>query len=366
MNRQHPNDRLPRRDARRGLTLIEVAVILSILAAAIALFVPARRSARGAARKVQCLNNIKNLSVAVINYQSINGDRLPFLVDGDGATGDSWCIQLLPLLDSAALARQIRDDRGSVITKGRPNLSLRFFTCPDDPHNFRADGGLSYAANAGYLSDDVWGRPTADQAATLDTLHAPGTLRLGGASFEDRMSLHSATGVFWRAIGAVDNSAPSTRERPKAPRMKGETIMNGDGLTYTLLLVENIQSRNWASTNVNDIGFGLPVKSAPDGSPQLSAATGRIGASGPLALDPGWQIYDDPKRNPYPNANISADPGTAPRPSSQHTGGIVNVGYADGRAANLNEQIDPSVLARLVTSQGERYGQQPVLPNEVD
>lgn len=366
MNRpQHPSS-LPQRPVRRGVTIVDVLVILAILAVAMALFGPVHRTSHIASRKAQCLNNIKNLSVAVINDQSNNGDRLPFLVDGDGATGDSWCIQLLPLLDSAALARQIRDERGAVITKGKPNLSLRVFTCPDDPHNFRADGGLSYAANAGYLSDDVWGRPAADQAATLDTLHAPGTLRLGGASFDDRMSLHSATGVFWRAIGAVDNSAPSPRERPKAPRMKGETIMNGDGLTYTLLLSENIQSRNWASTNVNDIGFGLPVKSAPDGSPQLSAATGRIGAYGPLALDPGWKILDDPKRNPYPNANISADPGTAPRPSSQHTGGIVNVGYADGHAANLNEQIDPSVLARLVTSQGERYGQQPVLPNEIE
>lgn len=366
MNYRHRLNPLPRRKVPRGLTAIEVVVILAILATALALFAPAHRSARGAARKVQCLNNIKNLAVAVNNDQSNNGDRLPYLVNGDGSTGDSWCIQLLPLLDSAATARQIRDRRDSVIVNGSPNLALRFFTCPDDPNNSRADGGLSYAANAGYLSYDVWGHPTADQAAVLDTLHAPGTLRFGGESFEDRMSLHSATGVFWRAIGAIDNSTQSPHERPKAPRMTGETIMNGDGLTCTLLFAENIQSRNWASTNVNDIGFGLLVKSAPDGSPRLSAATGRIGASGPLALDPEWRICDDPKQIPYPNANISAEPGTAPRPSSQHTGGIVNVGYADGHAANLNEQIDPSVLARLITSRGERYGQQPVSPNEAE
>jgi prepilin-type processing-associated H-X9-DG protein len=366
MNRLQNPDLLLRSRFRRGLTILEVVVVLIILVVSAALFLPATRSARGPARKVQCLNNIKNLSVAVSNYQSNNGDRLPFLVNGDGVTGDSWCIQLLPLLDSAALARQLRDHRESVIVNGTPNLTLRPFACPEDEHNFRANGGLSYAANAGYLSDDVWGRPTADLAATLDTLHTPGTLRLGGESFEDRMALHSATGVFWRAIGAVDNSAQSASERPRAPRMTGEAIQKGDGLTYTLLFAENIQSRNWASTNVNDIGFGLLVKSARDGSPQLSAATGRIGASGPLALDPGWKIYDDPKRNPSPNSNILAEPGTAPRPSSQHSGGILNVGYTDGHAANLSEQIDPSILARLITSQGERYGQQPVAPNDIE
>lgn len=366
MNRDQNSGPLSQGDVRRGITALEVVVVLIVLVLSAALFLPATRTAGVAARKVQCLNNVKNLSVAVTNYQSNNGDRLPFLVDGDGVTGDSWCIQLLPLLDSAALARQLRDHRESVIVNGTPNLTLRFFTCPDDEYNFRANGGLSYAANAGYLSDEVWGRPTADMAATLDTLHAPGTLRLGGESFEERMALHSATGVFWRAIGAVDNSTQSASERPRASRMTGEAIQQGDGLTYTLLFAENIQSRNWASTNVNDIGFGLLVKSAPDGSPQLSSATGRIGASGPLALDPGWKIFDDPKRNPSPNTNISAEPGTAPRPSSQHSGGIINVGYADGRATNLSEQIAPSILARLVTSQGERYGQQPVAPNDIE
>ncbi|MCC7422898.1 MAG: DUF1559 domain-containing protein [Planctomycetaceae bacterium] len=366
MNRRHRLNPLPPRDVHRGLSAIEVVVILAILAIAVALILPAMSSSRVPARKLQCLNNIKNLSIAVMNSQSINGDRLPYLVNGDGATGDSWCIQLLPLLDSAVLARQIRDQRGSIIVNGSPNLMLRFFTCPDDPNNFRADGGLSYAANAGYLSDDVWGHATADQSAVLETLHVAGTLRLGGESFDDRMLMHSATGVFWRPIGAVDNSTQSPPERPKAPRMKGEAIQRGDGLAYTLLFAENIQSRNWASTNVNDIGFGLLVKSTRDGSPQRSAATGRIGSSGPLAFDPGWRIYDDPTRSPEPNANISAAPGSAPRPSSSHTGGIVNVGYVDGRAHNLSEQIDPSVLARLITSQGERYGQDALSPNDVE
>src|SRR5438552_2302923 len=91
------NDSIPKSRSGRGFTLIELLVVLAIIALLLALLLPATRSAGPAARRAQCVNNLKQIALALYEYEQVHKSLPPaYTVDPKGRPLHSWRSLILP------------------------------------------------------------------------------------------------------------------------------------------------------------------------------------------------------------------------------------------------------------------------------
>ena len=148
---------------RRGFTLIELLVVIAIIGVLVSLLLPAVQSAREAARRVQCTNNLKQIGLALHGYLDAHG---VFPAAHVPNTAFSATARILPYLEQAplyqALNINLSQDHASNDTVR--NTQLAVMLCPSDQENPMPARGAAtnYMGNKG--SSLVWGRATGPNA----------------------------------------------------------------------------------------------------------------------------------------------------------------------------------------------------------
>ncbi|MEZ6053225.1 MAG: DUF1559 domain-containing protein [Planctomycetaceae bacterium] len=396
---------------RAGFTLIELLVVISIIAVLASLILPGVQNAREAARRTQCVNNMRNVASAVMNFESTNG-RLPYLTTGIFDTSDatrqlttgevsaassgtsssngmginygtvscsadtsenpvcaqaSWLVQLLPYLDQTPLFERLQTSNN--VTPSDPNSTnnlaktgIETFVCPDDPKS-DGPGATSFIANGGYITSSRW--------AVVDSASKPNMTEVRDYNYEFTNSNNDswdaatfASGLFWR-----EQSQGSTTIFAPRP-MKFGYISRGDGQSNTLMITENLNTRNyddatttvagqggWITEETGDIAFVVRIPDDLIPGTFNDSDHGGVGVAGAFR-NQGLVLAEDLDLGPSAiNADVNgADDGKAPRPSSLHPG-VINTIFADGHARTLNQDINSLIYAYLVTPNGGDFGQ---------
>jgi prepilin-type N-terminal cleavage/methylation domain-containing protein/prepilin-type processing-associated H-X9-DG protein len=154
--------------SKRGFTLIELLVVIAIIAVLIALLLPAVQAAREAARRAQCVNNLKQLGLALQNYQSatnsfpLGASLGPYDNANNSTFWSNWSAhaQLLPYLEGSpiyaacnfSIAPEWSNNYGYLANSTATNTKINAFVCPSDPNaGQQASTGASFGSNNSYM-----------------------------------------------------------------------------------------------------------------------------------------------------------------------------------------------------------------------
>ncbi|TWT30766.1 DUF1559 family PulG-like putative transporter [Blastopirellula retiformator] len=301
---------------RRGFTLVELLVVITIIGILAGLLLPAVSIAREAARNASCKNNLKQIGVAVMNFNS-DKHRMPSAMSFVPTSGSptyatpivNWPVPLLSQLGrndlSDLYSEGYRTSTPAAAVAALNGQVLPILNCPSDPVDvIDVDSNpIGYFANGGIKND--YSVTSSTNAIEIEA---------NGAWSDNALTPGSLTAL-------ID-------------RMK-------DGSTNTILLAERIQTGQdieWNEVN------------APGGAPNdYEAAV-------------FW--YDSFATTNTPINSVLGDPVTASNslPSSNHFDGV-NVCFVDGSVKFVDDNINGTVLGRLMSSNGAKANYTPGTPS---
>jgi prepilin-type N-terminal cleavage/methylation domain-containing protein/prepilin-type processing-associated H-X9-DG protein len=339
---------------RSGFTLVELLVVITIIGMLMALLLPAVMSARAAGRRATCMNNLHQVSLAMLSEVAA---KRRFPASGNFAyytaeSYHSWVVPLLAWLERADIATEwnwnlAHDDPANAKLT---SLGIPILVCPDDFTAVPQQGNLSYVVNAGF----GWsaGQPAHECPSSFHVLSGPpfyAPLDFSGDGIacpvngppesEDRR-LFFQTGLFFL------ETWPQGRGKEQVLHHTPDSIF--DGTSNTIMLSENLRAgydpakgTSWATPWPTNNAFYV----------SSYVCENRSCAAGKVDYRRANDSTQDPCRWEAINSSRDQAEGEAPWPSSLHPGGV-HTAFADGHIHFLSDQIDGAVYAALISPQG--------------
>ena len=314
---------------RRGFTLIELLVVIAIIAVLIALLLPAVQAAREAARRMQCVNNLKQLGLAIANYTDVNG-AIPPTCDGSGQTYSNNIplkprllnfIEQAPLFNAINMVLPINYPDNSTVWA----VPVSSMICPSDGNNpngtVKVNGVAMPAATHSYPNN-------------MGTFIYNNNENFDGPAYDMGVSKYGPTITLPMIVDGTSNTAIFS----EFVRGRGEVLSQGKWQIYTAAItgkkaqpLVNIVAACNATTTVAQ-GY--------KGSPWLDQNTGHGGGySHTMTPNKKACFFSDAGASKY-ICNISA--------SSNHPGGV-NVGFLDGSVRFIKDTVSQYTWWSLAT-----------------
>jgi prepilin-type N-terminal cleavage/methylation domain-containing protein len=312
----------------RGFTLIELLVVIAIIALLIALLLPAVQSARAAARRTHCRNNLKQIGLALHNYHST------FLVfppafclnkeDPTGTQGGQWSVhaRILPFVEGFGLYDDIDFDDQYTAGESPATDRVAVYICPSEV-NDTGRGEEHYPATYGFNGGTwmVWDNSTYQQGDGAFAPNSSGRPR----DFRDGMSQTLC-------FAEVKAYTPYVRDGSDGTDILPSSLA---GLNAGSLKPDTGHTE-WVDGRVHQTGFTTLF--GPN------AVTPIEGSGGATAVDGDFTSCREGKL-----PSTCTGPTYAAVTSRSYHSGIVNVLFMDGSGHSISDEIDLQIWRRLST-----------------